>query len=490
MNKLIRHMLTYGVGGVLTKAINIIMVPIYTRILLPADYGSLDLIYIVGNLIAILYGFMISSGYIRIYYSCSSEEEKQRLFGSAFWFTLTNAVIFMFLTYLLSKEIASKAFTFPNGDQYLILVSISSAIFSLSIIFYNLLMVKEKAKSFVMINVISLLITMIITIILVVYLRRGIYGILVAQIIGRGIELAILSLILFQRTFFKISLSQIFEMLKYSIPLIPVQLAAFTLNLSNRFFLQAFTTLTSVGLYALGYKFASILLLFAIEPLRAFTPFIFSQIDNPERSKKTLADFTRYYIFVIFIITLGISMLSKEVIAIVADESYSSSWVVVYILTLSYAIYGTVVLSSYAIEIVKKNWISSAAWILGAIINVGLNILLIPRFGIIGAATATALSYTLVLIGYWIIISVVYPVPYQYLFFVGILTWGTFVYYLSTLVNSGIILSIAAKLGLIVVFIGGVILSGYLTEEELTKIRGLYPALRRALIKPSVSEQL
>ena len=114
-------MLTYGVGGVLTKSINILLVPIFTRVLIPADYGSLDLIYIAGSLFAILYGFMIGSGYVREFFSHKSAEERQRLFGSAYWFTLGNVIIFLILIYLFSDQIASVAFDFSSGSQYLLM---------------------------------------------------------------------------------------------------------------------------------------------------------------------------------------------------------------------------------------------------------------------------------------------------------------------------------------------------------------------------------
>jgi O-antigen/teichoic acid export membrane protein len=270
-------------------------------------------------------------------------------------------------------------------------------------------------------------------------------------------------------------------MLLYSIPLIPVQLSAFVLNLSDRLFLQEYSTMDQVGFYTLAYGIASFILLFAVQPLRAFTPYLFSLIDTPTRSKKTLADFTRYYFFGILLITLMISMFSKEAIMVISDKAYHSSWEVVFPITLAFGFYGVVVLSSYAIEIVKKNWISSLFWALGALVNILCNFLLIPRYGIWGASIATVISYFIVLVCYWVAIKVVYPVPYSYRLIFSLLALGTIFYYISTLIHAGMITSIFLKSGLLLVFMIIVVGTGYLSKDEVDRARKWLSALARKL---------
>ena len=469
MNNLIKHMSIYGIGGVLSKAAGVLLVPLYTRVLAPEDYGVLGLVYTAGSLLAIIYGFMISSGYVRNYYETNNLERRDTLLASALGFTIIISLALTFVSFLYADEIADSIFEFQSESLFFKLISISTAIFASSQIIYGLLQVSEESKKYILTNIISLLSTIALTIYFVVVLQQSVRGVLIAQLIGRSIEFSILSFLIIRKLTIRLSFRMIWEMLKYSLPLIPVQLAAFVIDLSDRFFLQEFSTLEQIGLYSLGYRVSTLILLFAVQPLKAFTPYIFSIIDNPQKTKKTLADFTRYYVFAILSITLLISMFSKEAISIVADKSYHSSWEIVFPITLAYGVYGVILLSSYAIEIVKMNWISSAFWVVGAFVNVVCNFLLIPDYGIWGAALATVISYSVVLVSYWIAIRTVYPVPFEYGRFLLLVILGLIVYYLSTFVDLGLGLTVMSKSGLLLMFFFIAIFGGYLSREEVRK---------------------
>jgi O-antigen/teichoic acid export membrane protein len=175
-------------------------------------------------------------------------------------------------------------------------------------------------------------------------------------------------------------------------------------------------------------------------------------------------------------ITLMIAMFSREAILIMSSKGYYSGWTSVYWLTLAYGFYGLIVLSSIAIEIAKKNWVSSSFWIVGAVINTILNILLIPAYGIMGASLATVISYGIILLGYWIAIRFIYPVPFKYGHFFSILILGTIIYLLSIFVEFDIILSVIVKAGLLLMFMVVAILGGYLTKEEVDIVKNMISA--------------
>lgn len=459
----------YGLGGIMTKAISFFLLPIYTRVLVPADYGVLELVYMVGSIIAILYGFMISSGYVREYYVNKDEEHRQILLSSTFWFAFVNTMIILLLTFFFASELSRLLFKFDYGDLFLKLIAISMAIHAHSIIFYNLLMVQEKSKKYISIQIITLLLTIGLTIYLIVFLRWSVKGVLIAQVIGRSIEFLILSILIMRISIRQISLSAIKEMLKYSIPLIPLQLAAFVLNLSDRFFLQNYQNLDEVGLYSMGYRFASLVPLLAIIPLKAYGPYIFSLTDDTKKCKKTIADFSRYYVAGVLFITLVISMFSREVIMIMIDKNYYSGWTVVYLLSLSYVFYGTSNVLSVGIDIVKKTWLKAFFWIMAALVNIGLNFLLIPSYGMIGASIATSISFLLVIFLYLIALKYIYPIELEYTKFIVITVFTSLTYIISIYLNFTIILAVISKLILLVIFLTILIVSGYFSKIELQK---------------------
>jgi len=467
MKKAFKSMSVYGLGGILSRFIQFLLLPLYTRVLLPSDYGSLEIVSMTGSIIAILFGLMISSGYVRNYYDNKDNHYRTELFSSAIWFTFFFSAVFLVLFFFLSDNIAARMFNFENGALYLKLILVSSFITVHNQIFYNLLMVQDKARKYVTINVITLLISIVCTIVFVVYFKWSIKGILLAQIIGFGLEFVLLFSSLSEKNLLFFSFEKIKEMLKYSLPLIPLQIASFILELSDRYFLKEYQTLNDVGLYSLGYRFAAIIPLFAVQPMRGFTPYIFSLINTPEKCKQTLADFFRYYLAAILFISLVISMFSREAIMVMADKSYYTSWKVVYILCISYVFYGSVNLLSYAIEIVKKNWISGIFWLFAAAINIGLNFILIPRYGILGASIATTISYFIVLLCYFFAVSRVYYVPFQYGKFLFILALTSIFYYFSTWLNTELILSVILKSLLLGIYTVIVLFNSYFTRDEL-----------------------
>ncbi|UCD17186.1 MAG: polysaccharide biosynthesis C-terminal domain-containing protein [Candidatus Zixiibacteriota bacterium] len=482
---MLKNMSIYGIGGIAAKAIQVLLLPVYTRVLKPADYGSLELVYMVAAAIAILYGFMISSGYLRCYYDSKEQKHRDLVLGSAFWFTFFCAVLFGLVLLLSASEIAGSIFEFEGGELFITLIAFSTAIKAHNYIFYNLLMVREKAGSYVSINIVTMLVTMGVTIYFVVFLRWSVRGILLAQIIAFGIEFIILSVLLFRRTIFAYSFSAVREMLHFSVPLIPLQLASFILTMADRFFLQEYRTLDEVGLYSLGYKFAAIMPLLVIEPFRAFGPHIFSLIDTPEECKRTLADFSRYYLAGSLFFALAISMFSREVIMVMSDHSYHEGYRVVFLLCLSYVFYGLNSLTGYAINIVKKNWIISVTWIIAAGVNIALNFVLIPTYGMMGAAAATVISYLIVAVGRLVIINYVYPIRFAYAAFAGICICAALVYALSTIAASGIVIPMTIKTILLAMFLLVVFCSTYFTPEERSKA---VEALRAFFVKTPASD--
>jgi len=469
MKRLLKNLTIYGLGGILAKSITFLLLPLYTRLLTPSDYGILALVTIVGSVIEILYGFMVSSGFIRNYYDNSEEEKRRILFSTALWFTFINALIFSLLGISYSENIASLIFKFPGGALYVKLIIISTMLHSCCPVFYGLLMVREQAKKYVTVNIITLITTLTATIILLVVFKWTVKGVLVGQIIGKSIELFILTLMMLKNINLTFSRKALIDMLKFSGPLIPIQLAHIILTLSDRFFLQGYKDITEVGLYSLGYKFAALIPLFAIQPLKAWGPYIFSLIHNPPKCKSTIADFSRYYLSAILFMALLISVFSREVLMVMAKSDYWSAWKVVYILCMSSVFYGFMEFTYNGFAIAKNTIIPSFLYIFASILNLLFNYLLIPRYGMVGASVATSLSFLCILIGYFVFLKRVYPIPFKYFKFIFAFIVSGIVYYISTFIQLGVLQSIVFKLLIVLMFPTILIISGYFSKIELQK---------------------
>lgn len=463
MLKLLKNISTYSLGGILSKSIQFLLLPLYTRVLVPADYGKLELIYMVGVILVILYGFLVENGYVRIYFDKSEDPDfRERLFGTAFSFMLLCSLVFSVVGVVFSKEIAGWVFNFENGTIFVKLICISTFLEALSHIPYKNLLVQKKAKQYVSVNIINLLITISFTIYLVVFLRMGVEGILYAKIGGGLIQLIILSSLTFKKETFFFSTNQLSEMLGFSVFLILPNLSSVILLLSNRFILQKYQTLDEVGIFSLGYKIAAIIPILLTEPVKkAFGPYIFSLSNDPPKCKESLRIFTGYFLAGILTFAFVISLYSRELIMIMSDKSYYSSYTIVFILAISYVFLGLSGIIVLGIHVTKKTWIVTLIWPLAATINLTLNFILIPSYGKMGAAITALVSFMFINFAYFFALSKVYYVRFEYIKYLFLLLITIVFYWVSTFLHFGIVMSIISKTLLLFVYLLVLLLSGF-----------------------------
>ncbi len=469
MRSLYKNLSIYGIGNILSKSINILLVPVYTAYLAVESFGILELINMVAAISLMFFCFNISSGYIRKYFD---EDSKGSAFSTAFWFSLSSS-LFMCLLFLYFAEFFSvHIFDFSNGKFLFRLIITATAIHAVSISLYSHLQVRQKAFMYMMISIITLISTIGITISFVVVFDLGLEGILYAKLIGALLEFLMLILVSGREISISFSGSFILDMLKFSAPLIPGQLAAFLLNYSDRVFLKEFKTLEDVGVYSLGYKISSILLILTVFPItRAFGPYIFSLIKSPGQLKDSFRRFMRYYLMFALSMALFLSLFSKELIMVLANENYINAQYIVYLLCISYVFYGLHAITSFVFHIIKKTWIMSIIMAGAAIINIILNYFLVPEYGIVGASIATMTSFFIVLTVKFAVIRLLYPIGFNYAGYISIFMASGLVYagsyYLTSFIFKGFYQGIFLKVLMLIIFVIFAIGSRFIRRAEI-----------------------
>ena len=478
MLKLFKNISVYTIGGILNKSLQFLLLPLYTHILVPADYGKLELVYMVGAVLAIVYGFMIESGYSRIYFDKDDRDFRRLLFSTGQVFNLmcsiSIAVISFFYAAVIAKWLfgSKEVLNLQEGILLVRLISVSTLLKVMTHIPYNNLRVREKPRQFVSVNVIVLLINVAFTVFFVAFLRTGVKGVLMAQVIGGTIELTLLYIITRKEIKIGFSYSQMMSMLKFSVFLILPTISSFILHLSNRYFLKDYQSLNEVGLYSLGYKISSIIPILMTEPVKlAFGPYLYSFINDPVQAKRLLRNFTRYFLAMVLTFAFMLAVFSRELIMIMSAKSYYESYSIVFILSLSYVFLGMCGIIVYGIQITKQTWLVSVIWPITALCNIGLNLWLIPTYGKYGASTATMISFLLILIAYFIAVHKVYRVDYQYHKFIYLLAIAAIFFFSSTYITFGVIASIGAKIVVLLLYVVAVYFSGYFEKNELAAAR-------------------
>ncbi|MBD3235033.1 MAG: oligosaccharide flippase family protein [candidate division Zixibacteria bacterium] len=391
--RIFTHSSIYIVGMLVSKAIGFIMIPIYTNYLTPADYGILELLMMTSDVIAMLIGVGLAHAVLRFYYNYESIDDQKQLVSTAL---IAGILIFgcIFGALLLSGNLVSRLILgSAEYSSYFDLVFITMMFFAGIEIPLVFLRAKQRSLYFVAVNLVKLILQLSLNIYLIVVLDWGILGVLYSSLISSILVSAYLSISTFRETGIHFSANKFREMLSYGYPLIFTNLGAFMLTYSDRYFLKYFTDLSEVGIYSLGYKFGMMVSILLIGPFLQFWSAEMFAAAKREDAKKVFKDFFTYSTIFSVFFCLCLSLYIREVIELIAMESYWRASTVVPLVCLAYIFTGMHGFAICGILIRKRTKLLAYSTAYAVAANVILNLMLIPSLGATGAALATIGSF-------------------------------------------------------------------------------------------------
>jgi len=205
---------------------------------------------------------------------------------------------------------------------------------------------------------------------------------------------------------------KLYDSLVFGLPMVAHTLSHWALDLSDRLILAKFVSIESIGIYALGYKFGSILRILSMSINKAIVPYYYETAPTIN-GKKKISKLITYYIGVISIFALLTSVLSKDIIQLIANPSYNSSYRVVPIVTGGYFMLALYLIPVNGLFFLKKTKIIPIITGTSVLFNIIFNLIMIPKYGIIAAAYATLFSYSILFILIGVISQSAFPLPYE-----------------------------------------------------------------------------
>jgi len=461
----------YAIGQILSKAISFLLLPIYIKQLGLIGFGQLSLVDAIFNFIGSFTIIGVYSGYIRFYREYE-ENQKTKLKNTAFSFALIMCIINIILTLTLGKFLSNSIFNFGNSYYILILVMGRSMISQLVILLMCDYGLNYKAGINVTLNLVNLLLNLAFTLFLVVFKKRGIIGIYEGYVLSNLIMLIYLVFVDHSKYKFEIDVKMLKNMLKFSGGLIPSNIASTVLTLSDRYFLRSYRTLEETGIYSLGYKFGMLIEPLFVTPFtQIFTTYKFSTFKDYNAEEKFNLMFFKYHIVGCFIM-LGICIYSKPMIFFFTSHESLVAYKVVPLIAMSYFLYGSSCFYCLGIVIKNKTYFDGLIMLSAGVVNLILNFILIPKFGMYGAALSTAISYITMNLIYIKFSFNLYPVKYKKKNIVKIylITFTLFlIYYVISKLDISILLEMIIGTFLLCIYIICCILANLITVDELKK---------------------
>jgi len=397
----------------------------------------------------------LDSGFFRVHYDLETEAERRRLAGTVALFAAAVGALFFAGTIAASGPLARAVLDADAPDLRRLIVIVAADVWlgTFAFVPLALLRIQDRPGLFSAFAVLRHVVNIALKVALVMK-GLGVAGVVWSDAIATGVFSLALLPILWRHAAPAFSWRLLAPALHFGIPKVPHGILVQALNLADRKILDLFVTRAEVGIYQLGYTFGSTVKfpLSAFEP--AWQPFVYAQVRRPD-APAVLARVATWAFASFLAVCLAVAVLGGDLLVLMTPKNpaFWSAAGIVPVVALAYLFHGAFLLGSIGIGIEKRARYYPIITAAAAATNVAGNFLLIPRFGTVGAAWATVLSYA-VMAGLGLAISRrLYPVPFENGRLAALLAAAALAYGCSLLAPAERALGLLVKLGLLAAFV-------------------------------------
>ena len=480
-------LVVYGLGDVATSLVGFLLLYVFTRILSTADYGVLFLLLTVELIAKLIFRWGIDASFMRLYYDCHDEAARQQLASTLFFFLLAVNGGVVAIALALSPFMANQLFGSGRYTLALQIVIVNTFVGSFYFIPFHVLRIKGKAVQFSALTFSRSIGTILFRVCLVAVLKLGVFGMVLADVCVTVLLAPILLrwfVPLIRLTF---SWAVLREALRFGLPRVPHGMAQQVAGpTTDAFLLRIFlrepvpVAESHIGIYGNGASFGLVMKLFLSAFEYAWAPFIFSTMKETD-ARRTFSVVTTYGVAILVLLTAGLSAVGRDLIRLMTPAGFHDGARVVPWIAIGVLLQGIYLLTSIGLAITKHTEYYPVSTGLAAAANIGSNILLIPRFGFIGAAWSNVVSYAVLAATAWFFSRRFYPISYEWPRIARAVVAGVIAY----LIPAALVPRTHPLVGVIlrgslvtVAFPAALALSGFFRAGELARLRALASRLR------------
>jgi O-antigen/teichoic acid export membrane protein len=409
----------------------------------------------------------MDSAYMK-YASLKKDNEKKEVFSTPFLFVLFTSVLISIALLLLHNSVSS-FMEIPQGQSVITTYIIFILLFdALSVIPFAYLRLARKAKKFAAIRTASILLNVTLNVILIRFFNFGVKAVFISNVVSSLFTFLVLLPDIVKNLQLQINKETLKAMLKFGIPYLPAGIASMVIQVIDRPILQALTNQNLVGIYGANYKLGIFMMLFVSMFQYAWQPFFLNNAKEAN-AKEIFAKVLTYFVLAGSLILVFISSY-LDIIKLLIGRGYWSGLPIIPIILLGYLFNGIYINFTAGIFIKEKTKHLPYITGIGALTNVVVNFLLIPVWGMIGAALATLASYFIMAIVLFFITQRFYKIDYEYskilriFFAIGIYALGFY-----SLGGANLLY----KTGLLILFFMLLFILRIINKEEILSLKNL-----------------
>jgi O-antigen/teichoic acid export membrane protein len=400
----------YTAASVVSKLIAVALLPLYTRYLTPADYGAAEVMFAAVVAASIVIRFGTIEALLRFYYK--DDEDPRRVVGTSFaaLFWLATAAALVALPFagpiseaLLDRPAADLARISIGGLWVLTMIEFLLTLFRL----------EERARAFFVTTVLNVFAAIGLTVVLVVGEGEGARGLLIGSYASGAAF--VLALVVVHRRLLSLRIDRALlrRLMRFGLPTMPAELSLYLLNFVDRIIIVRSVGLAEAGLYSLAVKFAQAVNVLVRGFQLAWPPLAYSIRDDGEARRAYAAVVTWFVTGCAFVVT-GMWLFSRWIARALAAPEFFDSYEAVGLISTGVTLYALYMVLVVILGRTGRTEFNFPATIGALLVNVALNLVLVPSLGIVGAGLALVASYLVVVALMYVFTQRLFPVPYEW----------------------------------------------------------------------------
>jgi O-antigen/teichoic acid export membrane protein len=481
LKKLTTDSAVYGVSNILGRFITFLLVPFYSHTLPQAEYGIVAVVYSLIALLNAAFTFGLEPAYMR-HVADADTATRNRIFSTTSWFIAAASVVLVGAILLFETQVQALLEIRDTWDAIIPLSLGMIALDAVNVIPFAALRMENRARLFAAVKITSIVINVSLNILFILVLRWSIVSIFLSGLIASLASTLLLLPVYFSHGRQGLDRPLLRELLRYGAPTMPGAIAIMLIEIIDKPLMLKLAGAAATGVYNVNYKLGIFMMLVVTVFRYAWQPFYLQMKDSTE-TRRLFARVLTYFVLLSAAIVLVLSLFIGDLVRIplwngrlLINPEYLGGIGIVPIILFSYMWAGIAQILNAGLYIEKRTTLVLLSTSTGAAVNIVTNLLLIPVWGMYGAAAATFAAYFSISLFYWFSVRRIFPVPWEYGRLLRIAVALTVAALLWYIVPAPEFLgSFFWRVGIVAVFSALLFVSGFFLRSEYEELRRFLP---------------
>jgi O-antigen/teichoic acid export membrane protein len=427
LRRLLSDSAIYGLGGIASQALGIVLVPLYARQLGVANYGVLAVITTTLSLTSMVATLALPQAFFRSYlHDAQTSEQRRAVLSGTFGLRLAISIGFLVVYAALAMPLT--ILIFGSEERLPLLLLIGPIVFfdTLNLVPLSFLRAERRARVFAAVAFFRAIFGTLLIVLFVVVFGFGVAGVLLGSAISAIVSFTIGVAVLARGAGVRPTIDRALwrYMLFFSLPLVPASIAGWSLSVSDRYIIGAVDGFRAVGVYSVGYTIGLVMNALVIQPFGLAWGAAFWEFAREEQGRRIISRALNLFVMLASLPALALSIFGTDAMRLLLSPEFEAGRFVIPFSAFGYVMYGVYSIAGTGLNVASKTRWLAITVAAAAIANLLINLLGIPIFGFMAAAYSTLISYALLALLTGFVAQRYYPVPWDYPRVLGTIALG------------------------------------------------------------------